>query len=553
MDMESIPEPVWREAEKRAAALRPLAALEEAPADLVRDAARDLNLSERWTYILIRRLREHAGELTALLPRQGRGAPRKNRISPDREAIISEVIEAEYLTRQKLRPSQIVRSVRARCGKAGIPAPGENTIRRRLHRIDRQTVSKSREPDPRTQPVCGETPIPDYPLDVVQIDHTRVDVILVDPVERRPIGRPWLTVAIDVLSRIIAGFHLSLDAPSATSVGLCLTHVAMEKESWMAARGVTGVAWPIAGKPGKLGVDNAAEFHSEAFERGCRQHGIDIDWRPQGQPRFGGTVERLIGTLMQRIHSLPGTTFSSTAQRGNYDSDGLACLTLEEMERWLTVAICKDYHQSGHRGLDGAAPIAKLQEGLAALEQAGGCVAVSRDPRRYLIDFLPVLRRTLQRDGFTVDHIRYFSNALKPWIASRDARVEGPMVLRRDPRDLSRIYVLDPFDGSYLEVPYRTLSRPAITLWEHRAATRRARETRSAQLNEDMIFRAFQELQEIERTAVRSTKAARRNRSRPRIDRASEQAGNDDVRALPDHRSDTDAAPPRPFSDIEEW
>ena len=57
-------------------------------------------------------------ELTALLPRQGRGAPRKNRISPDREAIISEVIEAEYLTRQKLRPSQIVRSVRARCRKA---------------------------------------------------------------------------------------------------------------------------------------------------------------------------------------------------------------------------------------------------------------------------------------------------------------------------------------------------------------------------------------------------------------------------------------------------
>ncbi len=97
MDMESIPEPVWREAEKRAAALRPLAALEEAPADLVRDAARDLNLSERWTYILIRRLRDHGGELTALLPRQGRGAPRKNRISSDREAIISEVIELDAI------------------------------------------------------------------------------------------------------------------------------------------------------------------------------------------------------------------------------------------------------------------------------------------------------------------------------------------------------------------------------------------------------------------------------------------------------------------------
>ena len=72
------------------------------------------------------------------------------------------------------------------------------------------------------------------------------------------------------------------------------------------------------------------------------------------------------------------------------------CLTLRELERWLTVVICKDYHQSGHRNLDGAAPIARLEEGLAALGRAGGRIAVSRDPRRYPIDFLPVLRRTLQ-------------------------------------------------------------------------------------------------------------------------------------------------------------
>ena len=551
MDVESIPEQIWRAAEKRAEMLRPLAALGEAPAHLVRAAARDLNISERWAYQLIRRLREHGGELSALLPHDGRGAPRKTRIAGDREAIISAVIASEYLTQQKARPAQIVRSVRAHCRKRGISAPSEATIRRRLRQIRKDDISRSREVEAYTRPVFGATPIPDYPLDVVQIDHTPVDVILVDAAERLPIGRPYLTIGIDVMSRTIAGFLLSLDAPSSTSVGLCLTHIATEKESWMAARGVTDVAWPIAGKPKMLGVDNAAEFHSQAFERGCAQHGIKVDWRPPGQPHFGGVVERLIGTLMQRIHNLPGTTFSNTTQRGNYDSDGRACLTLEELERWLTVAICKDYHQSGHRGLDGAAPITKLEEGLAALGRAGGCVAASQDPRGYLIDFLPVFRRTLQRDGFTVDHIRYFSNALKPWIASRDAGVEGPMLLRRDPRDLSRIYVLDPFDGSYLEVPYRTLSRPAITLWEHRAATRRARETRSAQLNEDMIFKAFQELQDIERTAVRSTRATRRTKSRPSIDRASDPVGNSDVGNT--CKPDTDAVPPRPFPDIEEW
>jgi len=218
---------------------------------------------------------------------------------------------------------------------------------------------------------------------------------------------------------------------------------------------------------------------------------------------------------MTRIHRLPGTTFSNTAQRGRYNSERRACLTLEELEKWLTVVICKDYHQSPHRGIDKETPMMRLNEGLVVLKKAENGPVIPRDLHGYLIDFLPIFRRTLQRDGFTIDHIRYFSNALKPWIFSRDARVQGSMILRRDPRDLSRIYVLDPFDTFYLEVPFRTLSRPSITLWEHRAATRRARERSTAQVNEEMIFTAFEEMQEIERNAVRLSKKARRRKARP--------------------------------------
>jgi putative transposase len=31
-------------------------------------------------------------------------------------------------------------------------------------------------------------------------------------------------------------------------------------------------------------------------------------------------VERLIGTMMEMVHELPGTTFSSPAERGRYDN-----------------------------------------------------------------------------------------------------------------------------------------------------------------------------------------------------------------------------------------
>jgi putative transposase len=63
----------------------------------------------------------------------------------------------------------------------------------------------------------------DHALEVVQIDHTPVDVIVVDEAHRLPIGGPWLTLAIDVATRVVVGFYVSLEAPSSTSVALCLT------------------------------------------------------------------------------------------------------------------------------------------------------------------------------------------------------------------------------------------------------------------------------------------------------------------------------------------
>jgi transposase InsO family protein len=44
------------------------------------------------------------------------------------------------------------------------------------------------------------------------------------------------------------------------------------------------------------------------FERACRNHGIQIRWRPVGEPHFGGHIERLIGTAMGAVQMLPGST-----------------------------------------------------------------------------------------------------------------------------------------------------------------------------------------------------------------------------------------------------
>ncbi len=148
----------------------------------------------------------------------------------------------------------------------------------------------------------------------------------------------------------------SYEAPSATVAGLCIAHAAQDKAAYLRGLGIAA-DWPCQGLPGEVFVDNGPEFHAAAFERGCQQHGIALRFRPAGAPHWGGIVERLVGTAMTMVHELPGTTFSNPAQRGEYDSDATACLTLAELERWLVLAITGSYHNVVHGGL-GEPPLA---------------------------------------------------------------------------------------------------------------------------------------------------------------------------------------------------
>jgi putative transposase len=554
-DLSLIPETAWREARRRAEVVRPLAQRERRPRHLVKAAATALGLSERQTYTLLRRCQDANGALTSLLPGRSSGGRNTPRLPRTSEAALRRIIEESFLTPQRRGAASTVEEVIGRCRKEGLRLPSPSTVRRRLKALSLADLRRRGEEHPEANPVHGHAPPSRHPLDLVQMDHTPMDLMLVDPVDREPVGRPWLTVVIDVYSRCIAGFHVSFEAPSAASVGLCLTHVAMDKAPWLALRGVEA-DWPVAGKPRRLGVDNGPEFHSEAFERGCEQHGITIEWRPPGRPHFGGVVERLIGTLMGLVHALPGTTFSSVGQRGCYDSAKAACLTLDELERWLAVAITKYYHLRPHEGLDGQAPLRRWHDGVAALA-AEGAIPVPRDPRAYLVDFLPVLRRSLQRDGIRIDHLTYFSPALRTWIAARDR--PDPLLVRRDPRDLSRVFVLDPKDGGYLEVPTRDLSRPAISLWEHRLARRRLRDRHRSEVDETALYATVEEMRLAEREAQRLTRSARRDRTR-RAKAPGAPAEPPSVLSPATAPVPADPAPdvggaelPQPFDDIEQW
>ena len=498
-DLAAVEQAGWQEAERRGVMLRALAA-GRCGRDDAAAAAAALGLSPRQVYALVRRLRTSGGLLTALLPAKPNGGRGRSRLSAAVEAVISEV----WLDRQQRSIADAALEVRRRCLMAGLKVPAPSTVYRRIVALDPEATIRRRRGSDAARvfvPVGPSSLVASRPLAIVQMDHTPVDLIIVDERHRRPIGRPYLTIAIDAYSRCVTGFCLTLDPPSAVSVGLCLTHAVLPKEAWLAERGVEAT-WPVFGLPAVVHVDNAPEFHSEALRRGCLQHGIELDHRPVARPHYGGIVERLIGSIMRFVHGLPGTTFSNPMERGSYPSDEKACLTLGELERWATLAITGLHHLRWHHGI-GTPPIVCWREGLARPP------TLPADPKRFLIDFLPVAR--LRRQGVVVDAISYDSPALR--LLARAGSKE-PLLIRRDPRDLSRIHVFDATLDAYQEVPYRTLSRPPITLWEHREAIRSLRQVGRAQVDEAAIFATIERMRVIATEAAGRSRAARRRQER---------------------------------------
>jgi len=450
------------------------------------------------------------------------GAKGKSRLDKSVEAIIESVIDEFYLTKQQYPLSIIYMKIVEKCNNLNLEAPNKNTIRNRINTLNPKIVAKNRKgvsvKDTRGMP--GQYPEVKMPLDVIQIDHTKVDVILVDEETREEIGRPYITVAIDVYSRMVYGFYISLEAPSYFSVGQALLNAILPKDDLLKMYNVAG-EWPVFGLPRAVSMDNAKEFRSISLQKFCSEYRIKDIYRPVARSHFGGIIERLVGISMKKTHLIPGTTFSSVEKKGTYDSAKNAVMTISELEQWYTDFIINIYHKTVH-GTIHMTPEEKLYQGILGV--GGGTIpflpTVPADTLKLRMALLPASERTVQKNGITIDYITYFSETLRKWIIPAEYKKlnknlnSNNVLCRRDPRDISKIYVYDSDIDNYIEVPYADIRRPAMNIKELRKSIAEAKkEVTGRELEQHDIFQAYNRLFEYSEKAKREQKTVRRQKS----------------------------------------
>ncbi len=426
-------------------------------------------------------------DLRALIPDTDCcGGKRKARLSPDVHQVIEQTIDDMYFKRETVTIDDVFNEVATRIDEQNgnlptnekIKAPSRSTVVRRIEALDvahKFAAKHGKRAASLKFKQYGQMQNPELPLERVEIDHTRSDLIVIDDHDNLPLGRLTLTYCIDTATKYPLGYYMGFEPYSYLAVMECLYHTIRPKGNIKEKYG-TEHDWIAYGVPSTLVIDGGREFIGKDLQDACFLLGVTLERTPVRTPYLKPDIERLFGTLNTMFfHTFPGTTFSNVQKRGDYDSLNQACVYLSDIDKMMNIFIVDKYAERFHRGLGGI-PARRWE--LAT--QSGFLPRVPRSAKELKVLLSRVEKRVIWHYGIDLESIRYSTD--DPRLTRLRTRLKGEKAtIKYHPGDLSRIYVYDPDENNpdeddsdeekYIEVPainrYQEYTQ-GLSLWKHR-------------------------------------------------------------------------------------
>lgn len=288
------------------------------------------------------------------------------------------------------------------------------------------------------------------PGSLYQGDATSGDIHLVSSRDRsRLIGRPIIYVIIDVFTRLIVGFSVSLEGPSWVGMMLALYNATVDKVAYCKEYGIdiTDDMWPSNRLPEAL-LGDRGELEGYNATNLADYLNIDIAITPPYRCDWKGIIEqnfRLVSNEV--IHWKPGATYTKR-ERGDKDYRLEACLTLPEFRKLMIHCILKhnNHHRMGWYDMDEFMitdhvepyPIDLWHWGMT---HRSGHLRV-KSPEVIQLNLLPDGTASVTQYGIRFKGVNYTcERAIKEqwFVKARQKRWEVPIVY--DPRQLDIIYL----------------------------------------------------------------------------------------------------------------
>jgi len=365
------------------------------------------------------------------------------------------VIDDIYLTPQCISITRVYKEFCTRMNKINdillfeLPFPSKATFHRMVKKLppyDVMVARKGKKAANKHFRIAGAGPIVDNILERVEVDHTPLDIMIVNEETGEVDGRPWITMLIDYDSRLPLGFEIGFEPPSQLSVMRALRNAILPKTYIRERYSHIENDWLAFGIPMSIVCDNGLEFHSNLLKQMCMELDIELQYCPKHEPWYKGAVERFLGTLNRAVcHTLPGTTFSNITERGDYDSVKHAKVTLKEIVSLVHEWIIDIYSQSIHKTTL-RTPSGLWSEGLNTVEPL---LPESLDKLNFILT--REATRVLSHKGIEINNLFYNSNDL--WSLITRKQESYPVTVRYDAENVGYIWIYDERVGDYIKVP----------------------------------------------------------------------------------------------------
>jgi transposase InsO family protein len=507
----------------------------------------------------------------ALLPRVSGRGNRSRRLQEAALEIVQATIRDKFLSAESPTRKSAWGHCLLRLAASGLPAISRKAFSREIKRLAtacEQAYSRAGRKEAyqvsawywrldETTPRHGQRP-----WEVAHIDHTQLDLQLLDPRFRRTTRKVWATALIDGNSRLVLAVVLSFDRPRSEA---CMRVL---RECLRRFHRV----------PETVVVDHGKEFRSTCFVQLLAYLEISVRYRPPGSPRHGAVIERLFRRWNDDfIHNVTGNNQALQRPRSmaaSHDPRQVALWTLDDFEPVFKKYLHEIYAKELVHEALGVTPQQAYDVGMHDGGLRPHClIEVSADME---LMFLPLIKNKAAKvhpgGRIQVGSIDYHCSDLE------SPQVEGTKVpVRYDPDNAARVYVL--LKRGWVEAfsSYRALferytaaeiSRHTRELRDRLGTGRRARAANAATLAR---FLLAIELREHQLAAVKAAQRADEPQRLAFLERSTEfkrllelvvnggqlpaqadtatQPGGPPPETAPAHAtSGSDAAPPKPFT-----
>jgi putative transposase len=340
-----------------------------------------------------------------------------------------------------------------------------------------------------------------YILDRAEIDHTRLDLFVVDEIARFPLGRPNITSVLDMKSKSVLGFYIGFEVPSFVSVSRAIKNAISDKTELLKRYPAVKNDWLCKGLFHEIAYDRGREFDSNLLENSLLDLDIVGRGNPVKKPWYKGSVESHFNTLNKKLLvDKPGKAFTDILDSNEYKPQENGVISFTKFMEIFMIWVVDEY-QAGPNSTETAIPNLTWRKDLPFVD------VTPISPEKLDIVFSEQDTRKNKEKGIEYTYLFYDNDRLSKMRKRHGFRLEQIKINRED---LGYLYVLDQVTREYFKVPALDQDyAKGLTLYQHKRILKFHKKYIKSHIDSLALAEARKRIEDIIQDEIKNTRRSK--------------------------------------------